>query len=241
MMTENEPSMDEILNSIRNILAEGEAETTNADVEQEKNFQNTKSRDVSEEKEEISFPESDEELKTVGVQEQTVDSSAEKEESPKKAEENEEIIDLTDDMIVSRGEKQTDEVSSEENTVRTTVIEQTGDDGNNDKNAAATVTPSKASDYIVEKEYSAMPEKHTDTAEELISAPVAAAAAASLSHLTQMFSAQKTTVVEGNITLESLTKELLKPYLKEWLDKNLPAIVEEAVKKEIARIVERSV
>jgi len=38
-------------------------------------------------------------------------------------------------------------------------------------------------------------------------------------------------------SLEGLTRELLKPALTEWLDKNLPAMVERMVAAEIARIV----
>ncbi|QLC21335.1 DUF2497 domain-containing protein [Parasphingopyxis sp. CP4] len=36
--------------------------------------------------------------------------------------------------------------------------------------------------------------------------------------------------------LEGLVREMLRPMLKEWLDDNLPAIVEEMVAREIARI-----
>jgi len=37
-------------------------------------------------------------------------------------------------------------------------------------------------------------------------------------------------------TLEGLVKELLKPMIKEWLDANLPAIVEDKVEAEVQRI-----
>jgi len=39
----------------------------------------------------------------------------------------------------------------------------------------------------------------------------------------------------GN-TLEGLVREMLKPMLREWLDKNLPPVVERMVAKEIARL-----
>ena len=41
----------------------------------------------------------------------------------------------------------------------------------------------------------------------------------------------------GETSLEDLTRELLRPALSEWLDKNLPAMVERLVAAEIARIV----
>lgn len=43
-------------------------------------------------------------------------------------------------------------------------------------------------------------------------------------------------VRSGETSLEGLTRELLRPMLAEWLDRNLPEIVERLVKAEIARI-----
>lgn len=44
-------------------------------------------------------------------------------------------------------------------------------------------------------------------------------------------------VRSGETSLEGLTRELLRPMLAEWLDKNLPSMVERMVQAEIARIV----
>ena len=41
-------------------------------------------------------------------------------------------------------------------------------------------------------------------------------------------------------TLEDLVKNLLRPMLKEWLDDNLPPLVERLVEKEIAKLVGRA-
>lgn len=43
-------------------------------------------------------------------------------------------------------------------------------------------------------------------------------------------------VRSGETSLEGLTRELLRPMLAEWLDKNLPGMVEKMVQAEIARI-----
>ena len=40
----------------------------------------------------------------------------------------------------------------------------------------------------------------------------------------------------GNVTLEDMTRELLHPLLKNWLDQNLPGIIERMVAKEIEKI-----
>lgn len=44
-------------------------------------------------------------------------------------------------------------------------------------------------------------------------------------------------VRSGETSLEGLTRELLRPMLTEWLEANLPAMVENLVQAEIARIV----
>ena len=49
--------------------------------------------------------------------------------------------------------------------------------------------------------------------------------------------AQPQIVRSGETSLEGLTRELLRPALADWLDKNLPPLVERLVATEIARIV----
>jgi len=48
-------------------------------------------------------------------------------------------------------------------------------------------------------------------------------------------------VRSGETSLEGLTRELLRPALAEWLDQNLPPLVEKMVAAEIARIVGKRV
>ncbi len=43
----------------------------------------------------------------------------------------------------------------------------------------------------------------------------------------------------GETSLEGLTRELLKPMLKQWLDTHLPAVVEAMVEREITRITKK--
>ena len=46
-------------------------------------------------------------------------------------------------------------------------------------------------------------------------------------------------VRSGETSLEGLTRELMKPMLKDWLDENLPQIVEAMVEREISRITKK--
>lgn len=74
-------------------------------------------------------------------------------------------------------------------------------------------------------------------------APAAAAAAASsvsaMLH-TLKTERQQVAVSRNGPTIEDLVREELRPFLKEWLDANLPAVVERLVRAEVERILGRA-
>jgi cell pole-organizing protein PopZ len=70
-------------------------------------------------------------------------------------------------------------------------------------------------------------------AENIVSAQTAEASRAPLDTLSKLVVKPE---VAGTDTLEGLVREMLKPMLSAWLDKNLPELVESMVAKEIARI-----
>jgi cell pole-organizing protein PopZ len=51
-----------------------------------------------------------------------------------------------------------------------------------------------------------------------------------------VFKIQETIVVDDRRTLEDLTREMLRPMLKVWLDENLPTLVQRLVRAEIGRV-----
>ena len=51
-----------------------------------------------------------------------------------------------------------------------------------------------------------------------------------------MYKRQPQIVRSGETSLEGLVREMLRPMLAEWLDANLPGMVEDLVKAEISRI-----
>ena len=69
-------------------------------------------------------------------------------------------------------------------------------------------------------------------ADTIISSPAASAAAGSLSRLAGTLKIAD----QAGQTVEGVVRELLKPMLKDWLDRNLPAIVESRVEAELERI-----
>ena len=66
----------------------------------------------------------------------------------------------------------------------------------------------------------------------ILAAPTTTAAAGALARLAGQL---RISEMPGQ-TVEGVVRELLKPMLKEWLDKNLPAIVESRVEAELDRI-----
>jgi hypothetical protein len=63
------------------------------------------------------------------------------------------------------------------------------------------------------------------------------AAESSASHFGAL--ARSVTMPKEGRSLEDVVRELLKPMLRDWLDRNLPAIVEARVQAEVERIARR--
>ncbi len=74
--------------------------------------------------------------------------------------------------------------------------------------------------------------------ETLVGAGAAASAASAFAGLTASLARPEPAALVGGSgpTIDALARELLRPMLKEWLDANLPGIVEAAVRKEVERI-----
>lgn len=78
----------------------------------------------------------------------------------------------------------------------------------------------------------------------LVSAATAAATTATFAQLARTLAQEPESA--GNMalgsgrTLEDLVKEMLRPMLKEWLDKNLPPMVEHMVRRELDRMTRRA-
>ena len=75
------------------------------------------------------------------------------------------------------------------------------------------------------------PTLSSDMAEELLAPATDAAVQGAMSRLSMMSGGGI-----GGMTVESMIRDMLRPMLKEWLDENLPSLVESMVEKEIARI-----
>ena len=93
-------------------------------------------------------------------------------------------------------------------------------------------------EFAPEAETPALPLDHAEDAP-LLAEPVRDAMQENLAALAMLAEppARPQIVRSGETSLEGLTRELLRPMLAEWLEANLPAMVEQMVQAEIARIV----
>ncbi|WP_417308662.1 DUF2497 domain-containing protein [Devosia sp.] len=73
------------------------------------------------------------------------------------------------------------------------------------------------------------PQLSEDLADELLEPATESAVQSTFARLNGM------SAVGTNVTIEQMMREMLRPMLKEWLDENLPTVVERMVEKEIAR------
>jgi cell pole-organizing protein PopZ len=87
------------------------------------------------------------------------------------------------------------------------------------------------------------PPEPTPKGDGLVAPEAAAAAASSVGALLRTLVAEREQVAVHRTgpTLEDLVREEIRPLLKEWLDTNLPPLVERLVRAEIERVVGRAV
>ena len=85
--------------------------------------------------------------------------------------------------------------------------------------------------------------KSAATRAELVSATAASAASgafAKLSHAFQRTPAEESIADDAGRTVEQFVEDMIRPLLKDWLDENLPTIVDRLVEKEIQKIARRA-
>ena len=192
--SKQEPSMEEILASIRRIISED-------DIDDAKSNDTAVEEGVEEENDDVL------ELTDVVEDEEPVQEIEPAEEEAPQSQDD--IDTLFDEADLSNTDDEIELVEEEEEESPTEVV--------------AEVTPLPVA--AVAREGSILDE-----------AP-ATAATGSLSGLVAMVdAAHGTPIGNGNRTIEDLVKEVMRPMIKEWLDDNLPALVERVVRREVERL-----
>ncbi len=206
--SQQEPSMEEILASIRRIVSEDETDEA-------------KSEDGASEE---SVEENDDVLELTEV----VEDDEPVEEAEPVAEE-----------VVEAAEEPVDEVE-EDSPQSQDDIDSLFDEADGSDEIELTEEDGEEPVVEVEEEVVPEPEPVAVAAPEgsLLDEAPATAATGSLTSLVAAVDAANggTPLGDGNRTIEDLVKEVMRPMIKEWLDDNLPALVERVVRREVERL-----
>lgn len=85
------------------------------------------------------------------------------------------------------------------------------------------------------------PEMRAAAADPVMSSATAEASADALSQLARaILDHRDINMGARDVTLEAMVRQMLRPLLKEWLDRNLPYLIERLVKKEIDLMINRA-
>lgn len=85
------------------------------------------------------------------------------------------------------------------------------------------------------------PEMRAPAGAPVISSATAEASADALSQLARaILDHRDINIGTRDVTLEGMVRQMLRPLLKEWLDRNLPYLIERLVKKEIDMMINRA-
>ncbi|MBK8175185.1 MAG: DUF2497 domain-containing protein [Rhodospirillales bacterium] len=96
-------------------------------------------------------------------------------------------------------------------------------------------------DAVREDIFMLSPELRTTSGHTLVSKEAAGESTDVLSRLARAILDRRDLVVSTrDVTLESMVREMLRPLLREWLDRNLPYLIERLVKKEIDLMINRA-
>ncbi|WP_428409871.1 DUF2497 domain-containing protein [Hyphococcus sp.] len=96
------------------------------------------------------------------------------------------------------------------------------------------IDPEDEIEMVKQPMKAAAPMQH-DSEDDILDRSAAAAASQAFQNLSQ-----SVRISEGpGKTLEDIVTEMLRPMIKDWLDANLPAIVEEKVEEEVQRVARR--
>ena len=226
MTEQNEPSMEDILASIRNILAEDEE--NNPEGESVKG--NSVIRGSAEMPVNTDAQNKTEPPRFDSEPEQTLPAAEtlpEEPSAPAMTETHEDVVKLTADMIVPQPQSDAQETPD------------AVDDDDDDFTPEPVIPQEPMKEETLTDLIKETAGRRLEDDDSLLAEPTVAAAAESLSHLRDIASEKRLSLGKGDMTIEAIVRETLRPYLKEWLDVNLPDIVERVVKKEIAHVMDR--
>jgi uncharacterized protein len=219
---QHEPSMEEILSSIRRIISDEDAEgADDANAAEQAGSGATQARAESFEEDVQTFETPGDEGDSDDVLELT-----------RMVRESGEVVDL------KAGTGNRDEVDADG---PSRVEEQEEAELTPPEDAAAEESDSMTDEHINREDEATVYAKQSDV-DELVSVTAASAASGSIAKLTSAFRtpAEESIADTDGRTMEQFAEDIMRPMLKEWLDEHLPPMIERIVEKEIRKIARRA-
>ena len=227
---EEEQSMDEILGSIREILSDEDQEnqseavasannTEEEQVDESDATQSSEPEESSSEDAELADPEATSDTAVQDVEAMS-DTAVQDVEATSDSE-----SDMADQIEANEAEDATDNGSS--------------DGGSKSEDNSDTEEPNEFLELT--KDMIAPPPPDFDAGSPIVSGATQTASADPLQELAKaLLNRRDIAIGNRDMTLEGLIREILRPLLKEWLDDNLPYLIERLVKKEIDHMVNKA-
>jgi uncharacterized protein len=224
---QQEPSMEEILSSIRRIIADEEADDRSAGEDDELGTADAQSEALDEDAEALAQAADDQDSEDEDVLELT-----------RVVRESGEVVDLQserssaddaaeDSVFAARG----DADDSADREVELAPFDQSPEEYPTDP----IQDDLQRKDQVVPSEQARATELMSATA-----ATVATGAFAKLSQALQRTPEEESVADRSGRTVEQFIEDIARPMLKDWLDEHLPAIIERLVQKEIQKISRRA-
>jgi cell pole-organizing protein PopZ len=219
---QHEPSMEEILSSIRRIISDEDAEgADDADAEERAGSGAARARLDSFEEEERTFElggeddDSDDVLELTKVVRESGEVVELKTGAGNRAEFDADHLDAVEDQEEAELAPPDDMAEEESDSM-------TDEDINREDEAAVYAKQSNV--------------------DELVSTTAASAVSGSIAKLTSAFRtpAEESIADTDGRTMEQFAEDIMRPMLKEWLDEHLPPMIERIVEKEIRKIARRA-
>lgn len=219
---QHEPSMEEILSSIRRIISDEEAEgAEDSDAAEQAGSGSAQGRAESFEDDAQSFGTTGEDDESDDVLELT-----------KVVRESGEVVDLkseaADGAELDADDSDTVEDQEEAELAPPEDMPESEPDAMTD-------------DYVNQEDEATVDTKQVD-ADELISVSATTTASGAIAKLTSAFRtpAEESIADTDGRTMEQFAEDIMRPMLKEWLDEHLPPMIERIVEKEIRKIARRA-
>lgn len=215
-----EPSMEDILASIRKIISDDEDEGRNAD--ESEGRQSREEENASPEDIDAMFSDAAADMHSGEQHDDDARQQSDSDEEP----DAENVLELTSDMAVDQEDDEPDVVFADPDEVQAGSFaraqSEEGRDANNTVSDFDDLADSMSDDVTA-----ALAGRGSDS---LLSPRAQQSVSAAFNNLAG------TILSKDARTLEDLVKEMLRPMLKEWLDDNLPQMVERMVREEIERV-----